>query len=55
MRRVPDYGWEAVSGLAMALFLACVCDLGFMERRTRAGQPGRMRSAVPREGADVRG
>ena len=39
--RVADYGWEAVSDHAMALFLACVRDLGFLDRRARAGQPGR--------------
>ena len=41
--RVPDYGWEAVSDHAMALFLACVRDLGSLDRRARAGQPGRRR------------
>lgn len=41
--RVPDYGWEAVSDHALALFLACVRDLGVLDRRARAGQPGRRR------------
>ncbi len=41
--RVPDYGWEAVSDHAMALFLACARDLGFLDRRARSGQPGRRR------------
>ena len=41
--RVPDYGWEAVSDHAMALFLACARDLGSLDRRARAGQPGRRR------------
>ena len=41
--RVPDYGWEAVSDHALALFLACVRDLGCLDRRARAGQPGRRR------------
>ena len=43
MGRVPDYGWEAVSDHALALFLACVRDLGSLDRRARAGQPGRRR------------
>ena len=41
--RVPDYGWDSVSDHAMALFLACVRDLGFLDRRARTGQPGRRR------------
>ena len=35
--RVPDYGWEDVSDHAVAMFLGC------LDRRARAGRPGRAR------------
>ena len=41
--RVPDYGWEDVSDHAVAMFLACVRDLGCLDRRARAERPGRAR------------
>ena len=41
--RVPDYGWEDVSDHAAAMFLACVRDLGCLDRRARPERPGRAR------------
>ena len=52
--RVPDYGWEDVSDHRVAMFLACVRDLGCLDRRARAGQPGARAPPVPHHRAHVR-
>ena len=41
--RVPDYGWEDVSDHAVAMFLACVRDLGAAWIGGRVPEPGRAR------------
>ena len=48
--RVPDYGWEAVSDHALAVSLACVGDLGSLDRRARAGTSPAPTAAVPVKG-----
>ena len=53
--RVPVYGWEDVSDRVVAMFLACVRDLGCLDRRARAGRPGTRVPPVPHHGAHVRG